>query len=83
MKSSIKTLRTAIDEGAPAETLQELFQKAESSIARTGRKGIIKKETVARKVSRLAKAVHTAPTEAAKPKAPSAKKKSTARPKKK
>jgi small subunit ribosomal protein S20 len=79
MKSSIKALHTAIDEGAPKETLQQLFQKAESTIARTGRKGVIKKQTVARKVSRLAKAVTTAPEKAVKAKAIDAKKKSAPR----
>ena len=83
MKSSIKALRTAIDEGAPAETLQQLFQKAESTIALTGRKGVIKKQTVARRVSRLAKAVTTAPQKAVKAKAATKKKKTAPRAKKK
>ena len=85
MKTSIKNLRTAIEEGTPKEKLEELFRTTESIIARTGRKGVIKKQTVARRVSRLATAVANAPETAPKKEKKSVvkKKKPVARAKKK
>lgn len=44
-------------EGTPATTAQELLQAAESLIARACSKGVLKKNTAARKISSLARAV--------------------------
>ena len=60
LKTTVKKLRTALDEGAPKDKLDELFRDAESKLARSGRKGVIKKNTVSRRVGRLAKAVANA-----------------------
>lgn len=55
VKSAVKAVRAAIEEGA-AEKAKELLPAAESVIARAGSKGVLHRNTVARKVSRLARA---------------------------
>lgn len=56
VKSAVKEVRAAVSESNAGETLS----KAASVIARAGSKGVLHKKTVARKVSRLSKAVHKA-----------------------
>ncbi len=55
MKTAIKKVRTAKDEGA--ENTAELLKQAQSSIAKAAKKGVLHKNTAARKVSKLTKYV--------------------------
>lgn len=59
VKTAVKEIRTAIGEGDAARAAQ-LLPAAESVIARAGSKGVLHRKTVARKVSRLARAAHKA-----------------------
>jgi len=56
VKTAVKEVRTAVSE----KNAGEILSNASSVIARAGSKGVLHKKTVARKVSRLAKAVHKA-----------------------
>ena len=56
MKKAIKNFLKAI-EAKESEGLEELLKKAYSTIDKAVKKGIIKKQTAARKKSRLAKKV--------------------------
>lgn len=56
VKTSIRKLLTAIEEGQEMTTVQEMFRAAEAGISRAKRK-IMHPNTAARKVSRLAKKV--------------------------
>ena len=57
LKNIVKTVRTAIDAGNKEEA-EAAFKIANQQIHRFVTKGILKKETAARKVSRLNKAVN-------------------------
>lgn len=59
MKTSIKKLRTAIS-AKETDKLDELLKEAQSTIAKTWKKGVIHKNNMARKISRLTKAVSNA-----------------------
>lgn len=54
MNTAIKKVQTAAAEEGN-EDVQELFKSAQSFIAKAGKKGIIHKNTAARKISRLSK----------------------------
>jgi len=56
MKNVVKQVRSAAKELTPEEALKEL-NTAKSVINKTARKGIIHKNTAARKISRLSKLV--------------------------
>lgn len=56
VKTSVRKLLTAIEEGQAMATVQEMFRLAEAGISRAKRK-IMHPNTAARKVSRLAKKV--------------------------
>ena len=57
MKNIIKTVRSAVDEKSKETALIEL-NSAKSLINKTARKGIIHRNTAARKISRLSKLVN-------------------------
>ena len=57
MKTQIKQVQTAIDE-KKHDDIDELLKLAQATIARTKRKGVIHKNTMARRISRLTKAVN-------------------------
>jgi len=57
MKNIIKTVRSAVDEKSKETALKEL-NSAKSLINKTARKGIIHRNTAARKISRLSKFVN-------------------------
>ena len=59
VKTVVKEVRTALS-GSDAPKTGEILKEAASVIARAGSKGVLHKKTVARKVSRLSKAVHKA-----------------------
>ncbi|MDA8121743.1 MAG: 30S ribosomal protein S20 [Deltaproteobacteria bacterium] len=59
VKSAVKEVRTALS-GSDAPKAVEILKETSSVIARAGSKGVLHKKTVARKVSRLSKAVHKA-----------------------
>ena len=59
VKTVIKEVRTALS-GSDTPKTVEILKEASSVIARAGSKGVLHKKTVARKVSRLSKAVHKA-----------------------
>jgi len=59
-KSAVKTARRKVLDALAAgdvETARKLFGAAESLIAQAARKGVIKKATMGRKISRLAQRV--------------------------
>lgn len=56
VKTVIKEVRTALETKGPEEA-REVLSKATSVISRAGSKGVLHKKNVARKVSRLARAV--------------------------
>lgn len=58
MKNVIKIVRSAVNEKTKEEALREL-NHAKSVISKTARKGIIHKNSAARKISRLSKLVNT------------------------
>lgn len=62
MKSTVKKLNAAIGEsqGTDNKKVVELYRSAASAIAKTSGKGTIHRNTAARKVSRLTKAVNNA-----------------------
>ena len=57
MKNIIKAVRSAVDEKSKETALKEL-NSAKSLINKTARKGIIHRNTAARKISRLTKLVN-------------------------
>jgi small subunit ribosomal protein S20 len=57
VKNIIKAVQKAADGDSPKET-QVAFTKAVSSIQKTASKGVIHKNTAARKISRLARRVN-------------------------
>ncbi len=59
VKTAVNEVRAAIDEHV-VEKAGEALSHAVSVIQRAGSKGVLHKKTVARKVARLAKAVHKA-----------------------
>jgi small subunit ribosomal protein S20 len=59
MKNVIKEVRSAVSERSRQEALGEL-NTAKSVINKTARKGIIHKNSAARKISRLTKLVNSA-----------------------
>ena len=59
VKTAVKEVRTAAAE-SNVELAGKALSDAVSVIARAGSKGVLHKKTVARKVARLAKAVHKA-----------------------
>lgn len=59
-RSAVKTARRKVLDAIAANDLtaaRELFKAAESEMACAGKKGVMKKQTVSRKVSRLAHAL--------------------------
>ena len=56
IKTAIKKVQTAVEAGEDSETLKQLLRDAESKIARAKGKGVLKPNTAARRISRLAKA---------------------------
>jgi small subunit ribosomal protein S20 len=63
MKTAVKKLYTAIDDSVDPQTVQELYRSASSTIDKTAKKGVIKPNTAARKIGRLAKAITAGPRE--------------------
>ena len=62
-RTAVKTARRKVLDALAANDVEKakaLFNDAESLIARASKKGIIKKETASRKISRLAKHVKDA-----------------------
>lgn len=59
VKNIIKQVQTAADAGAPEEA-QAAFVKAVSMIQKTASKGVIHRNTAARKISRLARRINQA-----------------------
>ena len=59
VRGSARAVRTAL-EGGDLATAQKQLHEAEKIIRRAASKGIVKKTTASRTVSRLAKAVHRA-----------------------
>ena len=59
MKSSVASIVKKVRAAKSKEEAQELFRTATSIIDSTSRKGVIKKETAARKKSRLSKFIST------------------------
>jgi small subunit ribosomal protein S20 len=64
VKTAIKKVLVASEEKGSAEKIQALLKDAEAKLARAKSKGIMHKNTAARKLSRLTKRVQ-APKEAA------------------
>lgn len=65
VKTSIKKVHIAIEAGKSVEEVDALFSNAASLIARAGGKGVMHKNAVARKTSRLALKVNAAKAKAA------------------
>ena len=63
LKTAVKKLHAAIDDGADPQTVQELYRSATSTIDKTSKKGVIKPNAAARTVGRLAKAITAGPRE--------------------
>lgn len=59
MRTAVKKLRAAIDSKDSKQT-EALLKEATKLIARLGQRGIIKRRTASREVSRLTKAAHPA-----------------------
>jgi small subunit ribosomal protein S20 len=58
MKNVIKTVRSAVGEKSSKEAAIKELNSAKSLISKTARKGIIHRNTAARKISRLSKLVN-------------------------
>ena len=58
MKNAVKNAVTANETGD--ENVEKLLREAQSTIARAAKKGVLHKNTAARKISRLTKAVNSA-----------------------
>lgn len=57
VKTAIKSVISAIDQGETIEKIKELLKEAEAKLSRAKSKKVIRKGTAERKVSRLAKRV--------------------------
>ncbi len=57
VKTAIRKVEVAIIAGEPKEKAQELLRAAEAQLARAKGKGVLHSNTVARKISNLAKKV--------------------------
>ena len=57
MKNAIKTVQAAKEENA--ENAMEILNKAKSVIAKSAKKGVIKKQNASRKISRLTKLINS------------------------
>jgi len=57
MNTTIKKFQTAAQEEG-SDNAQALFKAAQSSIAKAAKKGVIHKNTAARKISRLSKTLN-------------------------
>jgi len=55
IKTAIKKVEIAVEKGEDTQMLQQLLRDAESQIARAKGKGLLKPNTAARRVSRLAR----------------------------
>ncbi len=60
IKNAVKNVITAKEAGD--ENIDILLQKAQSTIAKAAKKGVLHKNTAARKISRLTKAVNSTAT---------------------
>ncbi len=60
VKTAIKKVLVALEEGTDAATTMTLLREAESKLARAKGKGVIHHNTAARKISRLAQRVKKA-----------------------
>ncbi|MCL4229227.1 30S ribosomal protein S20 [Candidatus Dependentiae bacterium] len=60
IKTAIKKVLTALEQGVSTEETSVLLRDAEAKIARAKNKGTLHANTAARKISRLAKRVATA-----------------------
>jgi len=60
VKTAIKKVVAAIEAGQNVENTQLLFREAEAQIARAAGKGVLKKNTASRKISRLARQIAAA-----------------------
>jgi small subunit ribosomal protein S20 len=63
IKTAVKKVLTAVEIPEVGTDLKQLLKDAESQIARARGKGVLHKNTAARKISRLAKAVAAAERE--------------------
>lgn len=61
VKGAVKKLRAAIDEQADEATIQGLYRAAASTLDTVAKKGVIKPNSAARKIGRLAKAITAGP----------------------
>lgn len=59
LKTAVKKVLTAIETGEKKEAITILFNDAQAKIARAKGKGLLHRNTAARKISRLAKKVAT------------------------
>jgi small subunit ribosomal protein S20 len=57
VKTAIKAVLTAVEDTLSTDQMIEALRKAESEIAQAKKKGIMHRNTAARKISRLAKRV--------------------------
>lgn len=55
IKTAVKKVLTSIEAGVQSAELTQLFNDAQAKIARAAGKGVLHKNTAARKISRLAK----------------------------
>ena len=78
VKTAIKKVIVAVDAKQPAAEVNTLFNDAQSKIARAQGKGLLHKNTAARKVSRLAKYMNREVVEVVDKKTIAAAKKATA-----
>ncbi|MGE0174401.1 MAG: 30S ribosomal protein S20 [Oligoflexales bacterium] len=60
LRTAIKKFRTAATTGASTESVNKLFIDAQSLLGKAASKGILHKNNIARKVSRLSKVLKTA-----------------------
>lgn len=66
VKTAVKKVLTALESTSDVEKAKELLKEAEAKLARAKNKGVLHKNTVSRKISRLAKKVANANKEATK-----------------
>ncbi len=57
VKKAVKDVRSAVAESSPEEARENL-RKAASVLQRTAARGVIKRKTASRKISRLSRQVH-------------------------
>ncbi len=58
VKNVIKSVRTAVSQGADSESLAKQLCEAKSAVAKSTKKGAVHKKTASRKISRLEKSVN-------------------------